>query len=119
MSRALMAIPPNPRRCRDLRPAFSTRKSWRTDTGRSDVLLNHTNTNTCRDQKRADVTHRNHGEDGVDDSGPDGGVDGLLDTGRLKDTRRVVEHLRRKQHVYYVIFLIAIWTLVNIRLRCI
>lgn len=33
MSTALIAIPPNPRRCRVLRPAFSTRKSCGTDTG--------------------------------------------------------------------------------------
>lgn len=45
----------------------------------------------------AGVTHGNHGEDGVDDAGSDGGVDGLLHSGRLEDARGVVEHLRDKR----------------------
>lgn len=41
-----------------------------------------------------DGTHRDDSEDGVDDAGSDGGVDGLLHTSCAKDPCGVVEHLR-------------------------
>lgn len=97
MSRALTAIPPRPRRCKDLRPAFSTRKSWRTDRerdrGQSDAppLLHK---GTQRDA--GSNAHRNDGEDGVDDAGSDGGVDGLLHAGAVEDPGGVVEDLREE-----------------------
>lgn len=73
MTSALTAIPPSPSRCRVLLPAFSTRKSCGGQTVMSASVQVHV-------QKHAGVTHGNYGEDRVDHSGADGGVDGLFHT---------------------------------------
>lgn len=75
MTRALTAIPPSPSRCRVLLPAFSTRKSCRQKSGRE-----REEAPRGRRPKHAAVTHGNNGEDRVDHSGTDGGVDGLFHT---------------------------------------
>lgn len=41
--------------------------------------------------------YRDDGEHGVDHPGPDGGVDGLGDSGRFKDSGRVVEDLEEEE----------------------
>lgn len=71
MTRALTAIPPSPSRCRVLLPAFSTRKSCSGQTVMSMKV-------DMRSERHAGVTHGNNGEDRVDHSGADGGVDGLF-----------------------------------------
>ena len=62
MTTALTAIPPSPRRCRVLRPAFSTRKSWRdrqTDrrTGGSEAKRTNERTNTGTDRNTPTSRH--------------------------------------------------------------
>lgn len=41
--------------------------------------------------------YRDDGEHGVDHPGPDGGVDGLRNAGRFKDSGRVVEDLEEEE----------------------
>lgn len=93
ISRALTAIPPSPRRCRVLRPAFSTRNNCRTGTLWVTCASQCTQTHTKMKKTHGGVTHRNNGEDGVDDAGSDGGVDRLLHTGWGKDPSGVIKHL--------------------------
>lgn len=92
MSRALIAIPPSPRRCRVLRPAFSTRNSWKTQ---EKVMSCWMRADTHAGVERnTDDSYRNNSEDGVDKSGSNGGVDWLFYTSWVKDACRVVEHLK-------------------------
>lgn len=97
MITALTAIPPSPRRCRVLRPAFSTRNSWQTQDGALNCTVH---TEQSADNRgsgwQSGDSHRNNCEDRVDDSGSDRGVDGLLHSSWVKDASRVVEHLRTK-----------------------
>lgn len=77
MTRAPMAIPPNPSRWRVRRPAFSTRKSWRAKSGERDEWPEvHFK---LKDLRR--ITYRDNREDGVDDAGSYGGINGLLHAG--------------------------------------
>lgn len=52
-------------------------------------------------ETHVDSTHRDNGEDGVDDAGADGGVDGPFDTSRGEDPGGVVEHLRHTKDAYH------------------
>lgn len=61
------------------------------------LVNNNNNNNKLPEGRSGQVTHRDHGEDGVDHAGADGGVDGLGHTGRVEDARGVVEDLREEE----------------------
>lgn len=93
-------MPSSPIKCRDLRPALSTKNNYKE---KADI------TNTKPRQytenllifalvhglykKCWHMTHRHHSESSVDDSSSNSGIDGLLHTSLLKDSSGVIEHL--------------------------
>lgn len=76
-----------------------------------------TQTHAREQERNTHVTYRDNGEDGVDKSGSDGGVDRLLHASWLKDACRVVEHLNdtegtaKKKHFCSLINLVRVISL--------